>query len=1028
MNRPLRLLLLEDSVVDAELVIRQLEAAGFRPEWQRVDNEADYLAALAAGPEIILSDFQMPGFDALRALRLLQERRLDIPFVMVSGSVGEDLAVAAMKEGAADYLLKDRLGRLGQAVAQALERNRMRLEKERLEAESRETETQLRRLLEAAPDAVVIVNGRGQIVFVNAKTLAIYGYERSELLGQSIELLVPERLRGRHARHREAYAAHPHVRSMGAGPALSCRRKDGSEFLAEISLGPLKMGSETVVLAMVRDVTERQQAEETLRHSERLYHSLVENLPLNIFRKDLQGCFTFVNQRFCRTVGKPVEEILGKTDADLFPPQLAQKYREDDRQVLDTGVLLERVEEHQPLGQDPIQVQVIKTPLRDAQERVVGLQGIFWDVTERRSMEQALLASEERYRTLAEASQDAIFLADLEGRLLYVNRYAAGLFATTPENIVGKRISELFPPELAQQQHRHLGTVRETRQPLTSELLAPFPGGEHWLDTRLMPVLSPKGQVESILWVSRDITQRKEAEASREQLTQFVETLLESSPMAIIAVNLEGRVSAWNSAAERMFGWRRAEVLGQPLPIVPAGKRDEFKAYLESVRRGETIKLMEVRRQRKDGEPMDLILSAAPLRDAKGNISGVVGMLMDITERKRLEAQLLRSQRLESVGRLASGIAHDLNNILAPMLLAPTLLREAVTGAAALRLVDTIEANAKRGADIIKQLLTFGRGMSGDRVPVQLKLLVLDMLKIVRETFPKDIQVRSRLPAAPWLVSGDPTQLHQVLMNLSINARDAMPEGGTLVLGLENLELGEALTQAHPGARPGPYVVLTVSDSGVGIGPEHLDRIFDPFFTTKEVGKGTGLGLATVLGIVRSHGGFILVNSQPGQGTEFKVHLPALVGPPPTEPAEGADSWSRGHGELILVVDDEQNVREVTRQMLEGNGYRVLEATNGAEGLALYGANRGLIQAVITDWLMPVMNGPVLIRELRRLDPDVRIIAASGHQSLSALPDQASAQVEAFLRKPFPASILLQTVGRVLRAEPADLRQQADQG
>jgi signal transduction histidine kinase/CheY-like chemotaxis protein len=405
------------------------------------------------------------------------------------------------------------------------------------------------------------------------------------------------------------------------------------------------------------------------------------------------------------------------------------------------------------------------------------------------------------------------------------------------------------------------------------------------------------------------------------------------------------------------------------------------------------------------------------LRDAAGQPCEVVGAWTDITKRKELETHLLRTQRLESVGRLASGIAHDLNNILAPMLMAPPLLREAIQDPELRNMLDMVETNAQRGSDIIKQLLTFGRGLEGERVPVQLRALVTDMSGIIRETFHKNITTRCETPPETWLVNGDATQLHQVLMNLCVNARDAMPEGGTLTLKLENHELDESFARMTPGARPGRYVCLSVTDTGQGIAPEHLDKIYDPFFTTKELGKGTGLGLSTVLGIVQSHGGFIQVHSQPGRGTQFKAYLPASETAEAHPASQANQHLPQGGGELVLVVDDEKSVRQVTRQLLERNGYRVIEAAEGADGITQYVAHQQEVQVVVTDLAMPVMDGPAFIRVLQRSNPQVRVIAVSGDQVKSSLPADLGVPGEAHLSKPFSGAMLLQALQRVLHPE-----------
>jgi PAS domain S-box-containing protein len=425
----------------------------------------------------------------------------------------------------------------------------------------------------------------------------------------------------------------------------------------------------------------------------------------------------------------------------------------------------------------------------------------------------------------------------------------------------------------------------------------------------------------------------------------------------------------------------------------------------------------EYRFLRRDGGVVWIHDELRLVRGATGQPQEVVGAWTDITERKELETHLLRTQRLESVGRLASGIAHDLNNILAPMLMVPRMLRDVVKDPELRNMLDLVETNAQRGSNIIKQLLTFGRGMEGERVPVQLRALVNEMSGIIRETFHKNITTRRETPPDIWLVTGDATQLHQVLMNLCVNARDAMPEGGTLTLKLENHEFDESFARMTPGARAGRYVCMSVTDTGQGIAPEHLDKIFDPFFTTKELGKGTGLGLSTVLGIVQGHGGFLQVHSQPGRGTEFRAFLPASDAAE-VPPASKADQpLPQGGGELVLVVDDESSVRQVTRKLLERNGYRVIEAAEGADGITQYVTHQKDVQVVVTDLAMPIMDGPAFIRVLRRMNPQVRVIAVTGYQSKSSLPADLGVPIEARLSKPFSGVTLLQTLQRMLHPE-----------
>jgi two-component system cell cycle sensor histidine kinase/response regulator CckA len=475
------------------------------------------------------------------------------------------------------------------------------------------------------------------------------------------------------------------------------------------------------------------------------------------------------------------------------------------------------------------------------------------------------------------------------------------------------------------------------------------------------------------------------------------------------------KVYTWaNQAGIAFFG---KDVIGKEASFYFEGEQTTYPTIQPLFEGRQDMIYVESWQRRMDGEKRLLAWRCQVLKDENGNVTGALSSAHDMTEKKKMEAQLLRTQRLESVGRLASGIAHDLNNILAPMLMAPPLLREAIQDPELQSLVDLIETNAQRGSDIIKQLLTFGRGVEGERVPVQLRALVMDMAGIIRETFPKNITARREAPSEIWPVKGDATQLHQILMNLCVNARDAMPKGGTLTLKLENHEIDESYARMAPGARPGRYVCLSVTDTGQGIAPEHLDKIYDPFFTTKEPGEGTGLGLATVLGIVQNHGGFIQVHSQPGRGTLFKAYLPASETTEGQPASQTSPPSPQGHGELVLMVDDEESVRQVTRHFLECNGYRMIEAENGITGIVQYKAHEQEVRVVVTDLIMPVMDGPAFIRVLRRMNPRIRVIVMSGHEVKPGLSAALRVPDEARLAKPFSGAMLLQTLQRVLHPE-----------
>lgn len=393
-------------------------------------------------------------------------------------------------------------------------------------------------------------------------------------------------------------------------------------------------------------------------------------------------------------------------------------------------------------------------------------------------------------------------------------------------------------------------------------------------------------------------------------------------------------------------------------------------------------------------------------------VLGTYVLIQDVTERKQLERQLLRSQRLESLGTLASGIAHDLNNLLTPILMSVQLLATKTQDEQSQRWLKLLEMNTKRGAELIRQVMGFVRGVEGKHTLIQPETLLREIKHIVEETFPKSITISTQLTPDLWVVSGDSTQLHQVLMNLCVNARDAMLQGGQLKLSAENLEIDATFVQTYPDAKTGAYLRLTIADTGIGILPEMLDRIFEPFFTTKEFGKGTGLGLSTVMGIVKSHGGFITVMSEVNQGTQFNVFLPAIA---PTGSTQSEDSsWADGQGETVLIVDDEAAICEIVQNSLEDHGYQTLTAHDGVEAISLYMQYLQEIDVVVVDMMMPSMDGALAIRALKEINPQVRIVAVSGLVTSEACDDVTDHDVLAFLPKPFTIKDLLTTINELI--------------
>jgi PAS domain S-box-containing protein len=514
----------------------------------------------------------------------------------------------------------------------------------------------------------------------------------------------------------------------------------------------------------------------------------------------------------------------------------------------------------------------------------------------------------------------------------------------------------------------------------------------------------------------RETRERLARRGAEERLRQQA-ALLDKATDAIMVHDQEGRITYWNPAAERIYGWKAEEILGRR-------GRDFFAPGLAQAEAMQAEEWSgEVRHRTRDSREVILSSRRKLLRDPAGVSIAVLEINTDVTERKRLEAQLLRSQRLESLGSLAGGIAHDLNNVLSPVVMAAELLETQAMDEVGRRMLSIIRASATRGSGLVRQILSFSRGASAARGPVEMAPVISEVARLCSDTFPKNVQIEAQPVRGLSPVVGDATQLHQVLLNLCVNARDAMPEGGRLTIEAAPVVLQHHRSRWQPEPVSGSFLVLCVIDTGTGISTEHLGRIFEPFFTTKAPDRGTGLGLSTVAAIVKDHGGFIEVDSEPGHGTTFRVYLPAV---PPSVAAGALAAPGRplmdlpsGGGEQILLVDDELAVREMTKEMLESFRYRVLTAGNGTEAISIFLRESSRIDLVITDLAMPVTDGTEVIRALRATHPGVRILCISGlSEAEEARIDPA--EFPTLIQKPFTAEQLLTAVrGALSRGEPA---------
>ncbi len=624
----------------------------------------------------------------------------------------------------------------------------------------------------------------------------------------------------------------------------------------------------------------------------------------------------------------------------------------------------------------------------------------------------ALRESEKRLEDITFSLADWVWEVNENGRYTHSSQQGFSYFGPAREDVIGKTPFDFMPPDEA----KRVGAIFAD----FAARKAPIKDLENWNITKSgericfltngVPILGEAGNLKGYRGVDKDITPRKRVE---EQLRKQA-ALLDAATDAIYVRDLDHTVTYWNGGAERLFGVPRADAVGRKITELGGKDHAAFdaahaKLLAQGAWSGELMK------PGGDGTERTVFCRWTLLRDEQGRPSEVLAINTDVTEKKQLEHQFLRAQRMEGIGLLAGGIAHDLNNILTPVMMTASLLRESVRDAESYQLLDSMQTSAKRGADIIRQLLTFARGEPEVFAPVPVRQLMGEMEKIIRETFPRNLRQTIVAPLDLWPVVGDPTQIHQALLNLCVNARDAMPEGGTLTLTAANLTLDVKSASLIPVAQPGHFVCVSVIDTGMGIPPAELEQIFDPFFTTKEVGKGTGLGLPSVLGIMRGHGGFVRVDSHVGRGSTFELYFPAL---PKAKTAAAPERVAPPHGlgELILVVDDEVSVRGATKSVLEQYGYRVLAAADGAEALKLFDQHRAEIKAVLTDMMMPGMDGPALVRALRPRHACPPLLGMTGLTDRANLKELPGLGLPELLPKPFSVEQLLVAVHTALAA------------
>ncbi len=1046
----MNILHLEDARADAEFVGSRLAAAWPDCTIEVVTGEADFASALARGGyDIILADFTVPGFGGLTALEMAQSVRPDTPFIFVSGTIGDEAAIESLHHGAFDYVLKDRMHRLIPAIERAQRMAVERRKRREAEVRLRESEERFALVARATNDALWDWDLRTHTLWWSEALETQFGYQRNRIepdLSSWTNRIHPEDLA--HTKASIMQAVEGTAQTWTA--EYRFRRANGT-YADVFDRGYIirdHTGRARRMLGSMQDITSRKRAETLVYGERQLLEMIAGNEPLDdILHALVRVIESQGSDLMCSVLLVTGDGHLVRGAAPSLP--------EDFNQAVERGVIGPQAGSCgtavyrratvivEDISQDPLWhdyrdialkhglLACWSTPVFDPTRAIIASFAIYRRqkggptgferqlidaaahiasicICHQRSA-TALRISEEGYRSLFENANDGVCITSPENILLEVNRRGCEMLHYRREDIVGHSFAEFIVKE-------DLPRMVEGRKRLAAtganvnEYRFVRSDGSILIGETSVRVL-PDGR---LLGIMRDITARK---ASEQQIRNQAE-IINKARDGFMVSSLDGKITFWNQGAEHIFGWKAEDVVGRTVDSVFG---PEAQPTVEAARTGLTDSGTwkgEFTMKRSDGELIVTEIRAMLIRDDAGNPKARLSIATDITERKKLEERFLRAQRMESIGLLAAGIAHDLNNVLAPILMGAPMLRERTTQAADIKLLGTMEKSAVRGAALVRQILGFAQGVGGQLRPVQIQVVARDIIAVIGHTFPKSITIDNDLPADLWTVQANPTQLHQVLLNLCVNARDAMPAGGTLQLKGRNRMIDSNHPATTKGLSAGAFVELEISDTGTGIEPAVVERIWEPFFTTKEKDRGTGLGLSTVRGIVENHNGIIELDTVVGRGTTFRIFFPAADAP--ARPATAAPfATTGGQNELILVVDDEADIRDVISATLVGNGYRVLTASNGTEAVALFAPRATEIALVITDLHMPGLEGSTLATVLLRLKPDLRLLAMSGMSGGGKAGPLHEVFKNAFLKKPFTLESLLHAVRKQVTASHA---------
>jgi len=887
----------------------------------------------------------------------------------------------------------------------------------------------LRAVLDTAVDGVILIDPAGLVLMFNPACETLFGYAAAEVVGRNVKMLMPPRYSNEHDRYLDNYARTGVKKIIGSGREVTGQRKDGSTFPMELSVGETRIHGLPVFVGIIHDLSDRERKERELRESEARLKALVETAVDGMILIDAVGEVLMFNPA-CETLfGYTAGEVIGRNVKMLMP----SRYRQEHDHYLDnfhrTGVkkIIGVGREVTGLRKDgstfPMNLSVGEAK-QDGSSIFVG---IIHDLTDRARAEQTLRDSERSFRLLVEGVADyAIYMLDLGGRVTSWNSGAQRIKQYAAPEILGQHFREFYTEEdrASGEPERNLEAALHHGRFEAEDWRLRKDGSRFWASVIIDPIRGDQGHLIGYVKITRDITERRRAEQAIREAAARINVLIETAVDGVILIDARGRIETFNPACEKLFGYAAAEVVGQNVKmLMPAPYREEHDGYIGSYKATGERKIIgigrEVKGQRKDGSifPMDLSVGEAK-QDGE---SIFVGIIHDLTDRKHTEEQLIQAQKMEAVGQLSGGIAHDFNNLLTVIVGNAEFLSEELRARHDLqKLADSIVQAGERGAELTQRLLAYGRRQTLNPVELDCNQLVSGMRKLLQRTLSEEIEIKVSLDPELATAFADAGQLENAILNLAINAKDAMAGGGAITISTANTLLDERYCEQHPEVHPGDYVMIAVTDNGHGMSRDVLERVFEPFFTTKEVGKGSGLGLSMVYGFVKQSNGHVAIYSEPDLGTTVRIYLPAstvaTAKAPRLTPEIEVDAAGK---ETVLVAEDDPFVRAYAVTCLESFGYRVIEAVDGRD--ALNKISSGITADLLfTDVVMPGgINGWELAEAARGVHPKLKVLLTSGY-ALEALAERGRLPAGAVvLNKPYRKAELARRVREALAPAPA---------